>query len=55
MEGKAVEEGRRGGGSDDVINSQQHEAIESAGQKNTHFSSSFPHQSDIPKWSESGA
>lgn len=43
------------GGSDDVINSQQHEAIESAGQKNTHFSSLLPHQSDIPKWSESGS
>lgn len=47
--------GAEGRGSDDVINSQQHEAIESAGQKNTHFSSLFPHQSDIPRWSESGA
>lgn len=47
--------GAEGRGSDDVINLQQHEAIESAGQKNTHFSSLFPHQSDIPRWSESGA
>lgn len=47
--------GAEGRGLDDVINSQQHEAIESAGQKNTHFSSLFPHQSDIPTWSESRA